>query len=660
MLKLYIFIFCFISYFTAIAQCPPAGDITFASQDQINNFNTSYAACNTLTVEGDLIIEGPNIVDLSPLRIIKSVTGSLYIGNNSLLSSIAGLDGISGTLGNIEIYNNPELTGFIGLEGVTTLTGYLAITNNSLVTSIAGFDGLTSIANEFLISRNAELIDLSGLEKLKSAGDVLINVNPKLESLNGITLLETAGGIEIDFNEILTDISALGNVNGVIINDILIQSNPLLTNINALSKITAVSGSVEILENDLLENIEGLENLTSVGEDFNINFNPALTSLDGLEKLETVTGLFSISFNSTLAGASSLSAFTGAGNLTISFNTSLTQLPAFPKMTAAPGDITLLINPLIQNLEGLSNLKTVSGLLLINANVSVTDLQGLRNLESVGTSLAIGNMFGLTSLAGLENLTSIGEELSLFNNEVLTDISALNNVTTISGLSIYGNTALSTCNIESVCAYLKESAFEAVIQDNETNCADIDAVIQACSALPVKLISFTAKKNEMNQASLSWTTASEVNSDHFEIQFRTASDHTWKMLTSVSAKNAGTHDAHYTFVHETPVNGENLYRLKMIDTDGSFALSGIVSLNFQHVANQLSIFPNPVDGKVFIRNNHSSTLYKTAVFNDAGKKIHDSVKPVDEVDLTKFPSGFYFLQLTDSSGKTEVRKVFRQ
>ncbi|MBU3663039.1 MAG: hypothetical protein FGM41_07565, partial [Bacteroidetes bacterium] len=87
--------------------------------------------------------------------------------------------------------------------------------------------------------------------------------------------------------------------------------------------------------------------------------------------------------------------------------------------------------------------------------------------------------------------------------------------------------------------------------------------------LPVTLLSFKGKSTAYGDA-LSWVTASEQNSERFDIEQRM--DNQWLVIGSVkSAVNSSTNQS-YSFLAKEQF-GENFYRLKMIDIDQSFTYS---------------------------------------------------------------------------------------
>lgn len=94
--------------------------------------------------------------------------------------------------------------------------------------------------------------------------------------------------------------------------------------------------------------------------------------------------------------------------------------------------------------------------------------------------------------------------------------------------------------------------------------------------LPVNLTEFNAQKNTAGVL-LHWITATELNVASFEIEkSREGIDFT--QLGTIEASNQTL--AKYNFTDLNPEEGNNFYRLKMIDKDGSFEYSKIISINY--------------------------------------------------------------------------------
>jgi hypothetical protein len=174
-------------------------------------------------------------------------------------------------------------------------------------------------------------------------------------------------------------------------------------------------------------------------------------------------------------------------------------------------------------------------------------------------------------------------------------------------------------------------------------------------ALPVTLISFNASKDpEGATALLNWQTASETHSDRFDIE-RSQDGKKWINIGNVTASGDKKTSSWYSFSDKSPLDGENLYRLKMIDKDDSFSFSRIQSLNFD---SQISSYPNPVKDLLKIK---GATIGKVQLINNAGKVVFSSDNiPTEGIDMVSLSAGVYLVRITHKDGSSTVRKVVKQ
>ena len=73
-----------------------------------------------------------------------------------------------------------------------------------------------------------------------------------------------------------------------------------ITNIDALSGLTSIEGTLFISSNGALTNIDGLSGLTSIVGRLSIEGNNALTNIDALSGLTSIVGLLEIRSNNAL------------------------------------------------------------------------------------------------------------------------------------------------------------------------------------------------------------------------------------------------------------------------------------------------------------------------------------------------------------------------
>jgi hypothetical protein len=175
--------------------------------------------------------------------------------------------------------------------------------------------------------------------------------------------------------------------------------------------------------------------------------------------------------------------------------------------------------------------------------------------------------------------------------------------------------------------------------------------------IPVELTSFTAA-TVGRDIQLAWKTATEVNADRFEVQRSLKSDNpAWGAIGTIKAAGTSTTPKEYAFTDVNVNSGKYVYRLKMIDQDGTFDYSSIVegeialpkefavSQNYPNPFNPSTKieYQLPVDAKVMLE-----------LFNMTGERIAELVNReltagYYSVDLNsaayQLPSGVYIYRI---------------
>ena len=243
--------------------CLPEG-ITFSTQVEIDSFQTNYPGCTE--IEGNIIIQGDDIVNLNGLNGVTYIGGGIDIYSNYALTNLTGLEGLTSIGDYLRIYFNDSLTSLTGLDNLTSIGGNIEVDYNNSLTSLTGLDGLISIGGDLLICGNDSLTNLTALNNLTSVGgDIVIGSigcsNASLTNLSGLEGLISIGG-------------GLG-----------ISTNPILTSLTDLGNLTSIGDYLYINANDSLTSLTGLDNLTSIGGNLSISFNDALTNITGLDNI---------------------------------------------------------------------------------------------------------------------------------------------------------------------------------------------------------------------------------------------------------------------------------------------------------------------------------------------------------------------------------------
>lgn len=183
--------------------------------------------------------------------------------------------------------------------------------------------------------------------------------------------------------------------------------------------------------------------------------------------------------------------------------------------------------------------------------------------------------------------------------------------------------------------------------------------------LPIKFVGFNVtKKND--DAILSWQIENESSlTDFFEIE-RSMNGTDFKKLTTTKAKNNGNSSNSYeiTDANLTSVRSSGIvyYRIKQVDKDGRFILSGIrnVRLNVKDMA--VNVYPNPIKSYANLTIDLEQDASTIITINDAtGKQVKNIQTQLfkgannKKIDMANLSAGSYLLKVqTPSETKTLV------
>ncbi len=181
------------------------------------------------------------------------------------------------------------------------------------------------------------------------------------------------------------------------------------------------------------------------------------------------------------------------------------------------------------------------------------------------------------------------------------------------------------------------------------------------AVLPLSLTQFKGE-NTPSGNNLTWTTSTESNVKHFEIE-RSSDGQTWRNIGIVKAVGNSTVTRRYNFLDKT-ASSKAYYRLRSMDNDGRTELSNVIYLS-NSKEYEIDVFPVPSSDNVTIRYNASeNSEAEVNIFDIAGKlcfgqKIELQKGLVDyPLNISDLPRGVYMLQF-NNNGKTLVNKIIK-
>jgi hypothetical protein len=185
--------------------------------------------------------------------------------------------------------------------------------------------------------------------------------------------------------------------------------------------------------------------------------------------------------------------------------------------------------------------------------------------------------------------------------------------------------------------------------------------------LPIRLISFTAEVTSNQQVTLlKWTTASEENVSHFEIE-RSQDGLNFQTILSKDAAGNSIEIRNYQIIDNQPYNGINYYRLKSVDLDGSITYSLIETVRFEEETFAIqNLYPNPVVSEVNIDFTLTkNTPYRILIYDLQGRQVYlseiqtsEKIQVQTRLNLSQLTTGTYILKII-SNQKSITRRLVK-
>lgn len=164
------------------------------------------------------------------------------------------------------------------------------------------------------------------------------------------------------------------------------------------------------------------------------------------------------------------------------------------------------------------------------------------------------------------------------------------------------------------------------------------------SPLPVTLTRFTIAL-ESADAHLHWETTEEVNSSHFEVE-RSRDARNFTAIGSVEAHRNTSGVRRYLYNDPSLPSGTYYYRLKMVDTDGTFSYSRLASIRIDRDA-EIVIYPNPAEEQLTITAREK--ISRIDLVDLRGQTVHSASPDASTYTfpLSGYAGGLYLLRVND-------------
>jgi len=202
-----------------------------------------------------------------------------------------------------------------------------------------------------------------------------------------------------------------------------------------------------------------------------------------------------------------------------------------------------------------------------------------------------------------------------------------------------------------------------IIGTNVPGNDNASSTIVVTGALPVALVSFTAKAQENRTVAVAWTTSLETNNKGFLVErskdlklFERVGEVSELAATSNSLKN-------YQLIDQTPYSGTSYYRLTQTDLSGKATVFPVASVVLREEA--YGVYPNPVvsDGQFTLRLDEPETA-TVGFFGADGRPMSFQKTGIQSGNLLlkatgKLSAGVYVLTV-EERGQTRQHRIVVQ
>lgn len=223
----------------------------------------------------------------------------------------------------------------------------------------------------------------------------------------------------------------------------------------------------------------------------------------------------------------------------------------------------------------------------------------------------------------------------------------------------YSTSAIEQANVSGVVAgevyVLLVTNYANTVQTITVSDAATNTATTNCAIVPlaVELMEFDGVSTREGVI-LTWATAFEKNNSHFVVE-RSEDALVWSTVDVVLGGGTTTNEQHYQITDTHAARGQNYYRLKQVDFDGSITISDIISVSASDMS-EIMVYPNPAHDKFTVLSGQD--ILSITVLDIRGSEVY--TRNTDHVngtyiDVEQFRAGIYFLQVELASGVVTER-----
>ena len=168
-------------------------------------------------------------------------------------------------------------------------------------------------------------------------------------------------------------------------------------------------------------------------------------------------------------------------------------------------------------------------------------------------------------------------------------------------------------------------------------------------------------KAEPNRTYIEWVSNTGFKTDYFTVEKVNNATGTFEKLETVNSTSKDDSPTHYATYDNNPTEGDNIYRVKVTNQDGSITHSETKTVIFKGLA-EVRIFPNPANETVSIDlSSYRNQAVEVYLYNYLGQqrsiiKIDKVENSILELDIANEQSGNYMIRIS-SKNRRDITKL---
>ena len=188
------------------------------------------------------------------------------------------------------------------------------------------------------------------------------------------------------------------------------------------------------------------------------------------------------------------------------------------------------------------------------------------------------------------------------------------------------------------------------------------------STLPLDLLSFTGHLQSNNTVLLNWKTENEINTSHFVVE-RSIDGSRYIAIGNVPSQGGRTNTGlsfNYSSIDNDAINQSTqklYYRLKMVDIDGTYKYSNIVTITLPFITGRLTVSPNPVLNEVKVTlASPKEGRAQWKLMDNTGRvlikgsaNVRKGVNNNFNINMSRLPAGTYYLNVNGAGNDHRVK-----